>query len=225
MNILIVSATSLEIEPLVKELGKGRILQPNLTRYLFNKILVDVLVTGVGMVSTAYWTGITLQNRKYDATINAGICGSFNRKLQLGDVVNVTSDFFPEKGAESGEYFLSLIDLKLLELDEFPFTDGKLVNDSVFKSETLGGLHEVSGVTVNTIHGNVESISLFTELYKVDVETMEGAAFFFAAFQQQVRCLQMRAVSNYVEPRDTSRWKIPLAIHNLNQVLFAMLNE
>ncbi len=225
MNILLVSATALEIAPLLKELGKGRILEPNLTRYRYNKLVIDILVTGVGMVATAYRSGRTLHGRKYDAAINAGICGSFDRNLELGVVVNVISDFFPEKGAESGEYFLSLIDLRLLEQDEFPFTEGKLLNRSRFRSQALESLPEVSGATVNTVHGNAESILQFEKRFNVQVETMEGAAFFYAAFLQGVKCLQIRAVSNYVEPRDTSHWNIPLAIRNLNRVLWTILNE
>jgi futalosine hydrolase len=225
MNILIVSATSLEIDPFLKELGKGKLLNHNLSRYKFKQLKVDVLITGVGMVATAFWTGKTLALRKYDAAINAGICGSFDRNLKLGDVVNVKSDFFPEKGAQSGEYFLSLIDLKLLELDEFPFTDGKLQNSCMFESRAIAALPVAAGATVNTIHGNATRIEEFRKRYQADIETMEGAAFFYACFQQNIRCLQLRAVSNYVEIRDTSQWDIPLAISNLNRTLFELLNE
>ena len=225
MNILIVSATALEIAPLVKELGKGRAMESNLTRYRVNDRVIDILVTGVGMVATAYHTGRLLTLRKYDVAVNAGICGSFDRGLKLGDVLNVTSDFFPEKGAESGEYFLSLIDLKVLEQDEFPFSDGKLVNRNRFTSKTLESLPEASAATGNTVHGNEESIQQFVQRFNVQVESMEGAAFLYAAFQQGVKCLQIRSVSNYVETRDTSLWNIPLAIKNLNQALYSVLNE
>ncbi len=225
MNILIVSATSLEVEPLVKGLGKGKVLLQNLTRYKFNSVVVDILVTGVGMVATAFFTAKVLATYKYDAAINAGICGSFNRNYPLGEVVNVISDMFPETGAESGEYFLSLVDLKLLELDEFPFNDGRLINTSIFTSNILSNLTSVKGVTVNTVHGNQESIARFRERFDADIESMEGAAFFYACFHERVRCLQLRAISNYVEPRDTTQWNIAQAIHNLNQTLSIILTE
>jgi futalosine hydrolase len=225
MNILIVAATSLEIEPLLKNMQKEKELFQNLTRYQYMELVVDVLITGVGMVATAYWTGKVLANYRYDAAINAGICGSFNRDLSLGEVVNVQSDMFPETGAESGEYFLSLVDLKLLERDEFPFEDGKLINNSRFESSTISGLKPVSGVTVNTVHGNTKSIARFRERFEADVESMEGAAFFYSCFHENVRCLQLRAISNYVEPRDTSQWNIGAAIRNMNQALLSILSE
>jgi futalosine hydrolase len=49
---------------------------------------------------------------------------------------------------------------------------------------------------------------------------MEGAAFFYACREAGVPCLQIRAVSNYVEKRNRDNWHIGLAIKNLNT--FAM---
>ncbi|MBK7029397.1 MAG: futalosine hydrolase [Bacteroidales bacterium] len=225
MKILIVSATSLEIEPTLNYLGKGQNISNNLTRYKSRGWQVDVLLTGVGMVSTTYWMTQVSKNRKYDAFINVGICGSFNHNLKLGDVINVLEDSFPEKGAESGEYFLSLIDLKLLEQDEYPFTNGKLINNTRLDSKLIDSLPSAKAVTVNTVHGNLESIRKFLMRNDADIESMEGAAFFYVAFLAGTPCLQLRAVSNYVEPRDTSRWQIPLAIQNLNNALIELLQE
>jgi futalosine hydrolase len=45
---------------------------------------------------------------------------------------------------------------------------------------------------------------------------MEGAAFFYVCRQLNVPCIQIRAVSNYVEKRNRDAWNIPLAIKNLN---------
>jgi futalosine hydrolase len=45
---------------------------------------------------------------------------------------------------------------------------------------------------------------------------MEGAAFFYACQQVNARCIQIRAVSNYVEKRNRDNWQIGLAIKNLN---------
>jgi futalosine hydrolase len=58
-----------------------------------------------------------------------------------------------------------------------------------------------------------------------EIESMEGAAFLFACNQTKVSCRQIRAVSNYVEKRDRSKWNIPLAITNLNKVLIDFINQ
>jgi futalosine hydrolase len=225
MKLLIVSATSLEIKPLLAELGKGRVLQHHVTRYSYKHFKVDILITGVGMVPTAVFTSVVLGKYSYDAVINAGICGSFNRTIPLGKVLNITSDYLPETGSEDGEHFLSLIDLNLLKQDEFPFSAGRLVNDSVFESKLINRLPRTAGVTVNTVHGNAKNIAAFLQRNPVDVETMEGAAFLFSCKLHKIRNIQIRSVSNYIEDRDVSKWNITLAVQNLNKFLFDLLNE
>jgi len=225
MKLLIVSATSLEIKPLLTELGKGRILKHHITRYEYRNFQIDILVTGVGMVPTAVSTTMALCSYSYDAVINAGICGSFNHDIALGNVLNVASDSLPETGAEDGEHFLSIIDLKLLDQDEFPFEGGKLVNNSVFESCLIQALPVASGATVNTVHGNAVNIEAFLDRHKVDVESMEGAAFMYSCKMLKTRFMQIRSVSNYIEDRDVSKWDIPLAVQNLNRFLLDLLNE
>jgi len=225
MRLLVVSATSLEIKPLLSKLGKGRVLRHRITRYRYKHFQVDVLVTGVGMVPTATGTAIALGSYSYDAAINAGICGSFDRSLPIGSVMNIASDSLPETGAEDGEHFLSIIDLKLLDQDDFPFTGGKLVNNSVFESQLINGLQVASGVTVNTVHGNASSIRAFLALHPADTESMEGAAFIYACKMHGIRHIQIRSISNYIEDRDVSKWNIPLAVQNLNHFLLNLLEE
>jgi len=225
VKLLIVSATSLEIKPLLSVLGRGSLLPNHVTSYSYKNFQIDILVTGVGMVPTAVGTSMALGFFDYDAVINAGICGSFNRNIRLGKVLNITSDCLPETGAEDGEHFLSIIDLKLLDQDEFPFTGGKLINDSHFESSLIKGLLQSAGVTVNTVHGNADNIDAFLKRHTADVESMEGAAFMYACKMFKKRHLQVRSVSNYIEDRDVSKWDIPLAVQNLNHFLLELLNE
>ena len=51
---------------------------------------------------------------------------------------------------------------------------------------------------------------------------MEGAAF-FAGCNKADQFMQIRAVSNYVEKRDKSKWNMPLAIKNLNDYLIEFI--
>jgi futalosine hydrolase len=223
MIILIVSATAFEIEPTVSKLGNGKSVGGKVTRYNCGKDIIDILITGVGMVATVYWLTRTVANQKYDHLINAGVCGSFNRSFELGTVVNIVEDSFPEIGAESSDSFLSVFDLNLLVQDEFPFSNGKLLNNSTLYHEFLNELPPVSSVTVNTVHGNDESILRFKGRIQTDIESMEGAAFFYVCRQEGLQFIQIRAISNYVESRDPSQWDLPLAIRNLNEVLIKIL--
>ncbi|NVO18794.1 MAG: futalosine hydrolase [Bacteroidetes bacterium] len=225
MKILIVSATQLEIQLLLSELGNGKELKSNFKRYDFNNHVVDILITGVGMVVTAFWTAKVINSEKYDCAINLGICGSFNRSIALGELLNITSDCIPELGSETADGFLSLADMNLVSPDFFPFQGGKLINPKNHLFSLVDSLPEVNAVSVNTIHGESVQIGKFIKHSDADIETMEGAAFFYACFQEQLPCVQLRAVSNYVEARDTSKWDIKLAVAKLNQFVIEMLKK
>jgi len=201
MRILLVTATELEVPP----------LQPGPNA-------VDVLVTGVGMVATAARTSSSLARTRYDLALNLGICGSFDPALSPGTVVHVVSDGMPELGAEDGDAFLTLEDLGLLRRDAAPFVDGRLVNTTVPANPVLQRLPAVHGITVNTVHGSERSIAETVRRFAPQVESMEGAGFMYACLINAVPFAQVRAVSNKVERRNRSAWKIDEAIASLCRV-------
>jgi futalosine hydrolase len=217
MKILIVSATRFEAGPLLLQMGSLRNAESNFISGMFNLHEVDVLITGVGMVVTAYYTGKAI-NDSYDLALNMGICGSFNRNLDLGAVVNVYEDMFPELGAEDGEAFLSLEDMKLPGVT-------KITNNSGALHTIIEVLPKVTGITVNTTHGRESSIQQIVERFHPYVESMEGAAFMFACEQEGIPYVQLRAVSNYVERRNREAWNIPLAITQVNNTVSELLNS
>jgi futalosine hydrolase len=205
MNILIVAATKREIEPLLNNL-KGLKFKP------------DVLITGVGMVATTFMLTKTLSAKKYDAAINLGICGSFNRNLKIGEVVTITEDVFSELGAEDGDSFLKLQDMDFADKKDVFLKPAKK-----FSAPALRKFKKVKGITVNTVHGNKKSISKVVTLYNPDVESMEGAAFFYVCNQFKIPAIQLRAVSNYVERRNMKNWDITLAVEKLNDTALVIL--
>lgn len=225
MKILLVSATYLEIEPLLTHFKF--IEQPNqkLRKYTFKNHEIDVLIPGVGMTCTAYWLGKTLNTTIYDCAINLGLAGTFDDTIKLGEVVNVTSDRIAELGAEDGEKFLSLIDMDLIEDEDFSLMNGAMVNSIPVETNFTKTLRQVSAITVNTTHGEDESIAKIKSLFNPQLESMEGAAFFYASLLEGITCLQLRAVSNRVEKRNKANWDIKLAVQNLTDASLKLLNE
>jgi len=193
MLILVVAATAPEVEPLAKYFG--------------NKI--DVLITGAGMVPTAFALGQHLSHQRYDLAINLGIAGSFDRSIEPGFVVEVTEDTFAETGAEDDERF---IPINILGFGEVAYKPTATLDDV----ESNFYLKKARAITVNMVHGNDASIKKVQDRLNPQLESMEGAAFFYACQQVNVRCIQIRAVSNYVEKRNRDSWQIGLAIKNLN---------
>ena len=153
--------------------------------------------------------GVALHQESYDLALNVGIAGSFYRNIKLGQLVEVREDILSELGAEDDEEFLSLDELELGEV-EFNATD---------KYQIKQQLRKVTAITVNTVHGNEDSISLIRERVNPTIETMEGAAFFYACEEANIPGLQVRAISNYVEKRNKENWNLALAVKNLNDWL------
>ena len=180
------------------------------------------------MVPTAYFLGRQLETANYDFAVNAGIAGTFNKSMPPGTVVNVVEDCIPEFGAEDGTKFLSVFELGLVDPDVWPYRQGKLVNDS-FADATWPGLKKINqlptatAITSNTVRGSIQGIEWIRQLALADLESMEGAAFFYACLVKRISFLQLRAVSNFVEERDKSSWNLDLALKNLNRVLWDIL--
>jgi futalosine hydrolase len=231
MRVLVVAATEAEVVPLISDLKlveSGKLKVESEVEQLYQLSLatpkqgagtrspLTLLITGVGMVATAFALGKHLANNQYDLVINLGIAGSFDRSIALGDVLEVCEDTFAELGAEDEESFLTI--------DKLGF------GESVFRPVTalnnianLVHLTQATAITVNTVHGHERSIKELTERIPVQLESMEGAAFFYACKQFNLPCMQIRAVSNYVEKRNRDAWKIGLAIKNLNTFAVELL--
>jgi len=198
MRILIVAATLFEVQSF-KSLVESQAQDSKLP-------VIDFLITGAGMVATSFALGKHLAINQYDLAINLGIAGSFDRSIALGDVVEITEDTLAELGAEDDEDFITI--------DKLGF--GESVFKSTYALPNHLNLKKATAITVNTVHGNEASIYKLGSRINAQIESMEGAAFFYACRQMGVPGLQIRAVSNYVEKRNRDAWQIGLAIKNLN---------
>ena len=221
MEILLVSATPFEIAPTLAH------LEQNFARHdegVFEKknLRVRVLVTGVGMVATAFRLGHFFAHHQPQLVLNVGIAGALDPQLRIGDVLCVGTERFADLGVEEADgRFADLFDLGLLGTDAPPFQAGLMHCPQAEQSAFLPSVH---GLTVNRVHGAAASIAALRQRYPdAQVESMEGAAFFYACLLVGVPFLQIRSISNFVEPRNRAGWNLPLAIENLNHTVLEML--
>ena len=117
MNILLIAATSAEIAPLTEYLPKNWTTSQEGT-FVKADIRLSLLITGVGMVSTAYHLTKALSNHTYDLVLLLGIGGSFDRNIPLGDVVFVTTERYGDMGSEDHYNFLDVFELGLEQLHQ-----------------------------------------------------------------------------------------------------------
>ena len=212
MKMLMVVATKEEIEPLLVMMN-----QPGSGTLRLENAEVEILVTGVGMTATAFEMGRVL-NTGYDAAVNIGLAGSFFKDIRPGSIVHVTKDIFSEMGAEDGDEFIQFPSLSL----PGPY---EIINEIPWNNPVVAKLPIVHGITVNSVHGNGPSIERVFQRLNPFVESMEGAAFMYACKQAGIPFAQVRAISNYVEPRNKEKWEIAAALKNLTLKTFEILNS
>ena len=220
MHLAILSPTIFESAALMNYLEKHFTLDAGI--YKKDQLSISLSVCGVGLVNTAIHTSQLMQ-KESDLMILIGLAGSFNRELAIGSVVNVTEEAYGDLGAEDQDgKLLSIHDLDLIPSNKPPFKNGKLINPS---AEEFSFLPKASSVSVNKVSGSQQSIDLIQSKFGTDIENMEGAAFFQICLGHRKRFLQLRSISNYVEPRNKDNWEINTALVKLTDVMVNLIDN
>lgn len=206
----------MEIASTLKQHGIKNTDEGNLFRLRDN---ISVVISGVGMAAAAFWTGRVLAQEKFDLAINAGIAGSFDEDIPLGEVVAVKSDIIAELGAQNGDGFIPMEELGFAKKAEYSFSI------KTHEWPELNGLKTVKAVSVNTVSGKQADIEKLQRRLNPDIESMEGAGFHLACQNSGVAAYQIRAISNYVEERDRDNWDISLAVRKLNEELQRIIEK
>ncbi|OJW81072.1 MAG: futalosine hydrolase [Bacteroidetes bacterium 46-16] len=223
MKLLLTAATEGEIGPFLGHLQQNAtVAGPG--RFTLGQNDLQVCISGVGMLATAYNLAKLLQANSFDFAIQAGVGGSYDPGITLGDTLFVSSDQYGDLGAQDHYNYLDIFELGLLEEDGVPFTSGKLVPPPHPLHNKIK-LSKATALTVNTVAGADFMVKARRQKFNCQLESMEGAAFHYVCLQENIPFAQVRAISNYVEPRDKSKWKMKEAINNLNNWLIDFLEQ
>lgn len=216
-KILIVGATDLELRPFLEFL-KPFALEHQRSIYEKDNLQIRVCITGAGMMQSAAHIMEAVMAFQPDVALQAGIGGSFDPDLSLGSLLLVSQEMPGDIGVEDEDGFVPIADMGFADKNAFPFREGWLGSD-LPDWPCLDDLPKVKGLTVNTISGISKTIEQRRRQYNCVVESMEGAAFHYVCLYKKIPFVQLRAVSNYVEPRNKDRWEIAKAVNNLNDWL------
>ena len=206
MRILLTAATKQEVEP-----------------YTIKNKTIDLLITGVGVPSTLFQLQKAIFSLQPDIIIQAGVAGSFSNSLSLGQVVLVKQDAFGDIGMEENKEFTPIFKSNFADANEFPFSDGWLINPS--KLFSVSKLKNVKAITVNKVSDSEVQKNQSIIHFSPEIETMEGAAFHFIGLHQKIPFIQLRSISNTVGERDKSKWEIKESIGNLNKELKILVEQ
>lgn len=198
-KILLVAATEFEIQPIRKKINENQ-----------------VLITGLGVYATMFHLMKKITHQQFDLIVHAGIGGSFDQDYPLGSVFQIVSERFADLGYETPDgAFHDFFGSKLVAEDNHPFENGWINNPFQW---THPKLPSAKGITVNTVSGCVDTINERSK-FKAQIESMEGAGLFYVCRQLNLKFISLRAISNYVTPRNREEWQMQKAIKNLNESL------
>jgi len=221
-NILIVAATKSEIPTLFEVTKKTVQINENLYQNEYSGFYADILITSVGMVSTACNLTKALSANTYDYIINAGICGAYSLNLAPGTVVHIAEDCFAELGAEDSE---SIRPLHIKEDGKDILVEQTVINKNEIKINSIQNLMRVKGASVHTVTRSEMRNKMITVQYDAVVESMEGAAFLYVCNEFNIPCAQIRSVSNYAGCPTNKNWYIDMAVNNLCKTITDIIEE
>ncbi len=213
MQLLLVTATQLEMDAVISGCPEPSGLK------------MQHLVTGPGIMAAAFSLGGYFSMHRPDLAIQFGIAGSYSENLAPACLVNVEQEILADFGAEDGENFLTAFEAGILGPDDKPFLQGKLLNPWLGSISLPEALPLVKALTVNKVHGNERSIEQTRERFRPDIESMEGAAFFYACLLSGIPFLQIRAISNRVEKRNRDSWQVEPALVKITRFARALFNS
>ncbi len=216
MNCLLAAATTKEITPFLSWLKTDAARQC--------AVLPDVLVTGIGLTAATYHLTRQLRLKKYDAVIQAGVAGCFNKNIPLGSVVTISSEAIADQSVIELQQLKTLFSLQLVPADQFPYTKTWLVNphkDLMKKTK----LKKVKGISVNEITTSKKKVAFYETTFNAVAESMEGAALHYTCLMEGVPFVQLRSMSNYIAERNKKNWNMKSSIENLNAALIQLVQN
>ena len=224
-SVLVVSATKLEVEPLIQKATSVYLRPDGIIRLDICSVLCDLLITGVGIPSAMYCLASFLAGNKVPFAFHLGIAGSYRDEILNGSVVSIVEEEFGDIGIDQGLNFSTLFESGLAIPDKPPFKNGKLIHltsNNILVPDTVKNL---KGLTINMVTSNYDTIRSRIDKFDADVETMENAAYFYVCLKHEIPFLSLRGISNKVGESDRSRWLISDAVQNACNSMIEILQN
>ena len=221
-NLTIVAATLPEIEPLLDYFRKEAI-QYSPSHYQLAGYDIRILISGIGILESTYHLMDHLMLSRPDLWIQMGIGGAVDSSLGLGEVYIIESEILFDFGAQEKDgRIMNQFEMGWKKQNDFPYQNEILLCPNI-PTTSIAAI--ATGMTTLYSHGYSEKIDKIHETMHGQIENMEGAAFFYVSLMKKIPFLSVRGISNFVEPRNTASWNIPLAVNNLNGKMIEMLND
>ncbi len=213
---VLICAVELEARPLIARIERlesfivGR-------RSAYRGLLADrevvVIPGGMGKTNAAQSLTAVLERHRAAGVVGFGVGGAYvGAGPEPGEIALATAQYYGDEGVAAPDGWMSCegIGIPLLEsggarrFNRFPVDDAGVLR----AMEILPGAMAGPFVTVSTCSGTADRGAELADRFAAICETMEGAAFAHVAALYDIPYLEVRGISNLVEDRDLSRWRL-----------------
>lgn len=206
-----------ELRAALSEAAEVEIGRRTAVRGVLDGTPVVLLPAGMGKVNVAQAVTAMLEREAVAGVIGFGIGGAYpGSGLEVGDVALAAASIYGDEGVEAPGGWISTegIGIPLLQRgEERLFNEFALDAARVERARAAlaaAGITARVGpfVTVSACSGTTARGEELARRFGALCEGMEGAALAHVCALYDVPCLELRAVSNAVEDRDLSRWRL-----------------
>jgi futalosine hydrolase len=191
---------------------------------------VPCLVTGIGPVETAVRLSARLHAyaESIRGVVNFGVAGAYvhpaaRKNPQLLDICLADREVFGDLGICLGDRIEPVAGKELRPPGAFSMDPGLLA--AAGRALAAAGIPWFSGtfVTVSCVSGTARRGEMLALQHQGLCENMEGAAVARVCKEFGLPCLELRCISNLVEDRDTSRWRLQQACRKAGEATALVL--
>ena len=176
-----------------------------------------LLPAGMGKTNVAHGVTALLERHAVRGVIGFGVGGAYpGSGLEVGGVALASASVYGDEGVDAPEGWLSTegIGIPLVRrgerswFNEFPLDPDRMERARAALSAAGIGARVGPFVTVSACSGTARRGEELARRFGALCEGMEGAALAHVCALYDVPCLELRAISNDVEDRDLSRWRL-----------------
>ena len=187
-----------------------------------------LLTTGVGPANAAHILTREAERKRPRIVAQFGIGGAYVPSgLAVGDVAVASEEIYGDLGAESPDGWLSMEEIG------FPTVSGPapLYNRFPLDLERAERVASACGgsvgpfLTASTCTGTAERAAELYERFGAVCENMEGAAAAHVCAAYGLPFVEARGISNLIENRDRSRWRVKEAVFAAGRAVVDAVSE
>lgn len=189
---------------------------------------VFFLVTGIGLVETAHSLTVFFERQGHDITgvVNIGVAGAFPQAgVKILDLCLASSEVIGDMAICFEDRLTPLGSPELVLHQYFP-CQGRLFDTfQEWAGKTSCPVRQGPFVSVNCVSATRKRGEMLAATYEGISENMEGAAVARVCQSYGVDWLEIRCMSNMVEDRDTSNWRLSEAVAKCSEFAGQFLTD